>query len=70
MIEYANLGAKYSDKEISLGEDNYKGMALFNAFNDYIKLNNFKCEYTTTKFGLDVKNLKESIKKNVKFYRI
>lgn len=24
MIEYANLGAKYSDKEISLGEDNYK----------------------------------------------
>ncbi len=46
-------------------------MALFHAFNDYIKLNNFKCEYTTTKFGLDVKKFKGVNKRmNVKFYRI
>ena len=29
---------------------------LFNNFNDFIKNNNFKCEYTSTKFGIEIKN--------------
>jgi hypothetical protein len=29
---------------------------LFNRFNDFIKSNNFKVEFTSTKFGIDIKN--------------
>ena len=29
---------------------------LFNNFNDFIKSNNFKVEFTSTKFGIDIKN--------------
>jgi len=31
---------------------------LFSFVNDFIKNNNFKIEYTSTKFGLDIKNYK------------
>ena len=47
------------------GNENYKGNELFFAFNDYIKLHNFKCEYTSTKFGLDVKKFKGINKKRM-----
>ena len=47
------------------GNENYKGNELFFALNDYIKLHNFKCEYTSTKFGLDVKKFKGINKKRM-----
>ena len=34
----------------------YSASQLFSNFNDFIKANNFKSEYTSTKFGIDIKN--------------
>ena len=49
------------------GDEKYFGAALFKEFNDFIKANNYKCEYTTTKFGVDVKKFKGINKKKSNF---
>ena len=36
-------------------DNKYSSTELFNKFNDFVKANNFKVDYTTTKFGIDVK---------------
>ena len=36
-------------------ECSYPSTDLFNKFNEFVKSNNFKIEYTSTKFGLDIK---------------
>jgi hypothetical protein len=40
------------DKKIN----NFSSTELFNKFNDYVKANNFKADYTATKFGIDIKS--------------
>ena len=47
------------------GKNNYKGSELFTLFNDYIKSNNYKCEYTSTKFGIDINKYKGINKKRM-----
>ena len=39
---------------------------LFSFFNDFIKNNNFKIKYTSTNFGLDIKNYEGIKKENIK----
>jgi hypothetical protein len=49
------------------GDEKYFGAALFKEFNDFLKANNYKCEYSTTKFGVNVKKLKGINKKKSNF---
>ena len=49
------------------GNKKYNGSELFNLFNDYIKIHNYKCEYTSTKFGIDIKKFKGIEKKKSNF---
>jgi organic radical activating enzyme len=37
-------------------DNKYSSTELFNKFNDFVKANNFKVDYTTTKFGVDIKS--------------
>ena len=49
---------------------NIKANDLFSRFNNFIKSNNSKAEYTSTKFGLELKNYEgvERIKKRDAYY--
>ena len=38
------------------GDCSFSSTDLFNRFNDFTKSNNFKVEFTSTKFGIDIKN--------------
>ena len=43
---------------------------LFDNFNDFIKTNNFKVEYTSTKFGIDIKNFDGIEKKKTRTFNV
>ena len=54
------------DKYNSSSNINFTASSLYNSFNNFIKDNNFKIEYTSTKFGLDIKNYEGIEKKRTK----
>ena len=54
------------DKYNSSTNINFTASSLYDSFNNFIKENNFKIEYTSTKFGLDVKNYEGIEKKRTK----
>ena len=54
------------DKYNSSTNINFTASSLYDSFNNFIKENNFKVEYTSTKFGLDVKNYEGIEKKRTK----
>jgi len=54
------------DKDNSNSNINFTASSLYNSFNNFIKDNNFKIEYTSTKFGLDIKNYEGIEKKRTK----
>ena len=54
------------DKYNSSSNINFTASNLYDNFNNFIKENNFKIEYTSTKFGLDVKNYEGIEKKRTK----
>lgn len=51
----------YNDKTV-----NFTASTLYDNFNSFIKNNNFKIEYTSTKFGIDIKNYEGIEKKRTK----
>jgi hypothetical protein len=49
-------------------EIKFKANELFIMFNEFIKQNNYKVEYTSTKFGIDIKTYKGIEKKKLRLY--
>ena len=47
-------------------ECSYAAAELFAKFNDFVKANNFKVEYTSTKFGLDIKTYDGIVKRKTR----
>lgn len=54
------------DKYNSSTTVNFTASSLYDNFNNFIKDNNFKIEYTSTKFGIDIKNYEGIEKKRTK----
>ena len=50
--------ARFFEKIVDGNNDNcsFTSTDLFQRFNDFVKCNNFKVEFTSTKFGIDIKN--------------
>ena len=44
----------------------YSATDLFNAFNEYVRNNNFKMDMSSTKFGIDIKKFEGMEKKKLK----
>lgn len=59
---FENMIDKYNSSKII----NFTASSLYDNFNIFIKENNFKIEYTSTKFGIDIKNYEGIEKKRVK----
>ena len=59
---FENMIDKYNSSTII----NFTSSNLYDNFNNFIKENNFKIEYTSTKFGLDIKNYEGIEKKRTK----
>ena len=59
---------KFLEKVIDENNKNcsFSSTQLFDNFNEFIKTNNFKVEYTSTKFGIDIKNFDGIEKKRKK----
>ena len=59
--------ARFFESIVNNGnETKMSSSELFNKFNDFVKQNNFKIEYTSTKFGIDIKNYEGIEKKRTK----
>jgi hypothetical protein len=54
------------DNNSNQKEIKYKASELFIMFNEYVKGNNYKVDYTSTKFGIDIKMYKGIEKKKLK----
>jgi hypothetical protein len=61
---FENIIDNNSDKN----EIKFKANELFNMFNEYVKENNYKVDYTSTKFGIDIKMYKGIEKKKLRQY--
>ena len=46
--------------------NHFTSTELFNKFNEFVKSNNFKVEYTSTKFGIEIKSYEGVEKKRSK----
>ena len=64
--------ARYFENIVNTNNSLYSCTAseLFNKFNEFVKSNNFKVEYTSTKFGIEIKNFEGIEKKKTRLYNI
>ena len=58
------------DDNIEQENIKYSATDLFNAFNEYVRNNNFKMDMSSTKFGIDIKNYEGIEKKKTKTVRL
>ena len=63
---------KFLEKVIDENNKNcsFSSTQLFDNFNEFIKTNNFKVEYTSTKFGIDIKNFDGIEKKKTRTFNV